>query len=96
MIGVTSTTCAMTIAVGVVIIGGIKRIASTAEKIVPSMCAIYVMACLYILFSHGSEIPGAFGAIIDGAFNPDAAFGGFIGVRGAAEEARDADEDQKA
>ncbi|MDP7061974.1 MAG: alanine/glycine:cation symporter family protein [Planctomycetota bacterium] len=70
----------MTIAVGVVIIGGIKRIASTAEKIVPSMCAIYVMACLYILFSHGSEIPGAFGAIIDGAFNPDAAFGGFIGV----------------
>ncbi len=70
----------MTIAVGVVIIGGIKRIASTAEKIVPSMCAIYVLACLYILFSHGSEIPTAFRAIYDGAFNSDAAFGGFIGV----------------
>lgn len=70
----------MTVAVGVVIIGGIKRIASTAEKIVPSMCGLYVLACLFILFKNGSEIPGAFGSIIQGAFNPDAAFGGFIGV----------------
>ena len=70
----------MTVAVGVVIIGGIKRIAKTAEKIVPGMCLIYVSACLFILFSHTSEIPAAFRSIIDGAFNPDAAFGGFIGV----------------
>ena len=66
--------------VGVVIIGGIKRIATVAEKIVPLMCTIYVLACLYILGVHASEIPSAFAAIIDGAFNPDAIEGGFIGV----------------
>jgi len=70
----------MTILVGIVIIGGIKRIASTAEKIVPSMCGIYVAACLYILFAHASEIGTAFALIFDNAMNPDAAFGGFIGV----------------
>ena len=70
----------MTVAVGVVIIGGIKRIASTAEKIVPSMCGLYVLACLFILFKNGGAIPAAFGSIFQGAFNPDAAFGGFIGV----------------
>lgn len=70
----------MTIGVGVVIIGGIKRIASTAEKIVPSMCAIYVAACLYILAINFGHIPDAFSAIFNGAFNADAAFGGFIGV----------------
>jgi alanine or glycine:cation symporter, AGCS family len=70
----------MTILVGVVIIGGIKRIASTAEKIVPTMCGIYVAACLYILFSNGEHIVGAFSMIIDNAFHPTAAFGGFVGV----------------
>jgi len=70
----------MTILVGIVIIGGIKRIASTAEKIVPTMCAIYVAACLFILFSNAGQIGSAFGLIIENAFNPSAAFGGFIGV----------------
>lgn len=70
----------MTIGVGVVIIGGIQRIASVADKIVPFMCGFYVLGCLYILGSHASEIPGAIGIIIDGAINPDAAYGGVIGV----------------
>jgi len=70
----------MTVGVGVVIIGGIKRIASTAEKIVPTMCGIYVAACLWILFDHVGHIPAAFGAIYDGAFHSDAALGGVIGV----------------
>ena len=70
----------MTAIVGVVIIGGIQRIAQVAERIVPVMCGIYVLACLYILTTHASEIPGAVAAIIDGAFNPDAVEGGFIGV----------------
>ena len=70
----------ITSVVGVVIIGGIQRIATVAERIVPAMCGIYVLACLYILVTHAGEIPGAFGAIIDGAFNPDAIEGGFIGV----------------
>jgi len=69
----------MVVLVGVVIIGGIRRIASVADKVVPSMCAIYVLACLYILGTHFTEIPGAIATIIDQAFNPDAAYGGFIG-----------------
>ncbi|MCH2112964.1 MAG: alanine:cation symporter family protein [Planctomycetes bacterium] len=70
----------MTLITGVVIIGGIKRIAQTAEKIVPAMCGVYILACLVVLFRHASEIPGAFGTIIDSALNPGAAWGGFIGV----------------
>lgn len=66
--------------VGVVIIGGIRRIARVADKIVPFMCGLYVLACLYILLAKAGDIPAAFALIIDGAFNPDAAFGGFVGV----------------
>jgi len=70
----------MTAAVGVVIIGGIQRIASTAEKIVPAMCGIYVAACLGVLFVSYDQILPAFGTIWQSAINPDAAYGGFIGV----------------
>ena len=70
----------MTFLTGVVIIGGIKRIAQTAEKIVPTMCLIYVSACLWVLITNTDEIPGAFGLIIEGAFAPSAIYGGFIGV----------------
>ena len=51
----------ITSVVGVVIIGGIQRIAQVAERIVPAMCGIYVLACLYILVTHAGEIPGARG-----------------------------------
>jgi len=67
-------------AVGVVIIGGIKRIASMAEKIVPTMCAVYILACLYILLSNASLVPDAFALIVKQAFAPRALYGGFIGV----------------
>jgi AGCS family alanine or glycine:cation symporter len=70
----------MAAAVGVVILGGIRRIAATAEKIVPFMCGIYVLACLVILLMNVTAIPTAIGTIISGAFSPDAMFGGFIGV----------------
>ena len=69
----------MVVAVGVVIIGGIRSIAKVAEKIVPTMCVVYVVACVAILVMNAGAIPGAFGTIIDGAFNPTAAYGGFIG-----------------
>lgn len=66
--------------VGVVIIGGIRRIAATAEKIVPVMCATYLLAAIYILVTHASHIPDAFAQIVSGAFTADAAYGGFLGV----------------
>ncbi len=70
----------MAILVGIVIIGGIKRIAGVAEKIVPLMCGIYVVACLYILMVNYALVPQAFGEIISSAFSPEAGYGGFIGV----------------
>lgn len=66
--------------VAVVIIGGIRRIAHTAEAIVPTMVTIYVLACLWILIDNASLIPDAFGKIISEAFTPAAGMGGLIGV----------------
>ena len=70
----------MTAMVGAVILGGLKRIAQVAEKIVPTMCAIYVAAALFVIVRHAGEVPAAFGAIWEGAFSPEAGFGGLVGV----------------
>lgn len=70
----------MVVLVGVVILGGIRRIAQTAEKIVPLMCGLYVLACLFILFKNAAYIPDAFAQIMQGAFTMEAGIGGFIGV----------------
>ncbi|MGD9126990.1 MAG: alanine/glycine:cation symporter family protein [Planctomycetia bacterium] len=65
---------------GIVIIGGIRRIAATAEKIVPLMCGIYVAAALYILYQHYNDIPSAFKLIFTEAFSIEAGIGGFLGT----------------
>ena len=66
--------------VGIVIIGGIKKIAKVTDKIVPFMVVIYVGAALIILGMHISDIPTAFGEIFSGAFTGAGITGGFIGV----------------
>lgn len=71
---------AIAIVVGIVIIGGIKRIAKVTEKVVPLMAVIYIVACLVIIFSNISYIDDAIGLIISEAFAPSAAVGGFFGV----------------
>jgi AGCS family alanine or glycine:cation symporter len=70
----------MVLLAGVVIIGGIRRIASVADKIVPFMCGIYVLTAIAVIVDNAAAVPTAFGAIIDGAFSPGAAYGGFVGV----------------
>ena len=70
----------MVVLTAIVIIGGIKRIASTADKIVPIMCGVYVLAGMVILIKNYSEVPGAISLIVSTAFNPDAYRGGFVGV----------------
>lgn len=70
----------MMVAVGAVILGGIKRIAQTAEKVVPAMCGIYVAACLYVILVNVDGVGAAFGEIFSGAFDPDALYGGLVGV----------------
>jgi AGCS family alanine or glycine:cation symporter len=69
----------MTIMVGIVIIGGVRRIAQVADKIVPIMAVVYVLICLLIIFDNFANIGAAFGTIFSGAFTPEAGYGGFIG-----------------
>ncbi|HZI17491.1 MAG TPA: alanine/glycine:cation symporter family protein [Pyrinomonadaceae bacterium] len=70
----------MTVLVGVVIIGGIRRIANVTEKIVPLMCGIYVLGALVIILDNVGRVPAALAAIFTEAFSPDAAYGGLIGA----------------
>ncbi|MEW4565709.1 alanine/glycine:cation symporter family protein [Bremerella sp. JC770] len=66
--------------VALVIIGGIKRIGATASKIVPAMCLMYIVACLWIIGAHISQLPELIGQIFTEAFNPEAVRGGILGV----------------
>jgi len=66
--------------VALVILGGIKSIAKVTGRIVPFMAAIYVAACMFIIFANFSFIDDAFGLIFQGAFSPEAGFGGILGV----------------
>lgn len=70
----------MAFLVAIVIIGGIKRIASVTEKVVPFMAGIYVLAALIILGANFSLIDDAFGLIFEGAFSGLGIAGGLIGV----------------
>ena len=70
----------MVLLVGTVILGGLKRIAYVASRIVPFMCGAYVLMALYILMVFYQHIPSAFMTILQGAFTPESAYGGFIGV----------------
>ncbi len=70
----------LAILVGIVIIGGIKKIASVTEKIVPFMAGIYVLASLVIIFANIEYIGDAISMIFAGAFTPEAGLGGVIGV----------------
>ncbi|MCL6267398.1 alanine/glycine:cation symporter family protein [Flagellimonas myxillae] len=67
--------------VGIVIIGGIKRIAKVTGKVVPFMALLYVLAALFIIFSNISLVDDALALIVTEAFTPKATVtGGFIGV----------------
>lgn len=66
--------------VGIVIIGGIKKIASVTDKIVPFMVGIYVITSLIIIFVNISHVGDAFSQIFAGAFTADGITGGVIGV----------------
>ncbi|MCV6631443.1 MAG: alanine:cation symporter family protein [Flavobacteriaceae bacterium] len=70
----------MAVLVGVVIIGGIKKIAKVTDKIVPFMVLIYVLASLFVIFSNLGMVGDAFMQIINGAFSPEGVAGGAIGV----------------
>ncbi|MGK7921369.1 MAG: alanine/glycine:cation symporter family protein [Trichodesmium sp.] len=66
--------------VGLVIIGGIQRIAGVAAAIVPAMCGVYFLAALWVILSNFTAIPNALASIIHGAFAPQALAGGLVGA----------------
>lgn len=70
---------ALTILVAVITIGGIKSIANVSEMVVPTMAGIYFVCTVGIIITHIDQLPNAIAMVIDGAFNPTAAAGGFLG-----------------
>jgi AGCS family alanine or glycine:cation symporter len=69
----------LAILVGMVIIGGIKRIGAVAGRLVPLMVVLYLLGGSYVLLTNWEMIPGLFKLIIVSAFNPQEASGAFIG-----------------
>jgi AGCS family alanine or glycine:cation symporter len=80
--GVAKTFIGVGIAVlvGIVIVGGLKGIAKVTDKVVPSMAGLYILMCLIVIGANITDVGSAFSLIIDGAFQPDAIYGGFLGV----------------
>ena len=70
----------LTICVGLVIIGGLKRITNVAQVIVPFMAILYVITALLVIIFNIDKVPGAFKEIIEGAFGLKAAAGGTLGA----------------
>ena len=70
----------LTICVGLVVIGGLKRIAKVTEVVVPFMAVLYVVFALMLLICNVKAIPAAVVEIVRGAFNPSAVTGGAVGT----------------
>ena len=69
----------VTLLVAMVLLGGIKRIGSVTEKLVPFMALIYVVLAFGVVILNINRVPEVFGSIVYGAFNPRAVTGGIIG-----------------
>ena len=66
--------------VALTLFGGLKRIGSVTEKLVPVMAAVYIICSLFVVFSNIGSIGKVFGMIFQGAFNAEAALGGAFGI----------------
>ena len=74
------TAIVVTILVALITLGGIKRIASVSEKVVPIMAGLYIIGALLILIYNFKLIPDALSIMFQSAFNPEAALGGAAGI----------------
>lgn len=68
------------VTVGLVLLGGIQRIAHVTEKLVPTMIVLYLGTTLTYIVLHLNQLPSVFGLIVSEAFSPAAALGGFVGA----------------
>ena len=78
-LSVIITSVILAVCVGLVLIGGIKRISSVATVVVPFMAIAYIAFALILIFSNAAKIPAAVALIVKGAFNPSAVTGGIVG-----------------
>jgi alanine or glycine:cation symporter, AGCS family len=70
----------LAVVVGIVIIGGITRIANVTSRLVPTMCLLYFFSALFIIFANIERVPAMFSLVLQHAFTSDAMYGGFLGV----------------
>ena len=79
--GIPTWICGIIVAVaaGLIFLGGLQRIASVTEKLVPIMACLYIVGCLALLIVNISKLPEAFALIFKYAFQPTAIIGGGIG-----------------
>ena len=79
-IPIVYTGIALTVLVAVVTIGGLKSIANVAGKIVPFMAFLYFLTTVGILITFSDQVPAAIALVMESAFSPTAATGGFLGA----------------
>ena len=79
-IAVVVASLVLAVTVALILIGGIKRIASVSQIVVPFMAIVYVAVVVILLLWNITEIPGAIVTIVEGAFNPRAVTGGVVGT----------------
>ncbi|MEE0955032.1 MAG: sodium:alanine symporter family protein [Eubacterium sp.] len=65
--------------VALILLGGVKRIGTVTEKLVPFMALLYIIMGVGVIIIHAGEVPGVFAAIFEGAFAPKAITGGIVG-----------------
>ena len=70
----------LAVLVGIVIFGGLPRVAKVAVRSLPAMVVVYVTMTIYVVLSHITEVPALLWLIVSEAFNPTAVGGGFIGI----------------
>ncbi|MFV0133135.1 alanine/glycine:cation symporter family protein [Streptomyces sp. HMX87] len=66
--------------VAIVLLGGIRSVASVTSRLIPAMAAIYIAACLVVILVNVTAVPDAVAHIIDGAFDPEGVAGGVLGA----------------
>lgn len=69
----------ITLLVGLVLLGGVKRIGNVTEKLVPFMALLYIVLALGVVILHIDRVPGVFASIVSGAFKPASVTGGLVG-----------------
>jgi AGCS family alanine or glycine:cation symporter len=75
-----ATGLVLAVLVGVVIFGGLPRVAKVAVRSLPAMVVVYVTMTLYVVLTHITEVPALLWLIVSEAFNPSAVGGGFVGI----------------